>query len=71
MRVITCNPKITIGADELPLSVILRVMRGDTSITDRQLRAAEIAAPYLHAMLPSTPAAPAAPKSVRVQPLRY
>jgi hypothetical protein len=38
----------------LPLDVLLRVMRGDETITERQFSAAQAAAPYVHPRLAAT-----------------
>src|SRR4051794_18939696 len=45
--------KAALEAGVSPLDVILRVMRGDPDITDRQFQAAQAAAPYVHARLSS------------------
>ena len=46
--------KSLIDSGILPLEIMLRVMRGDTSITDRQLQAAQAAAPFCHPRLATT-----------------
>ena len=46
--------KAAIEGGELPLDVMLRVMRGDGTVTDRQFQAAIAAAPYVHPRLAAT-----------------
>jgi hypothetical protein len=50
-KVIAEAQRLMLASDVTPLEIIMRVARGDRTITPIQLRAAEIAAPYVHPKL--------------------
>jgi hypothetical protein len=51
--------KAAVETGELPLDLILRRMRGDTTVTDRQFAAAVAAAPFIHPRLSAVAYQPA------------
>ena len=46
--------QLALDGGPLPLDILLRVMRGDDGISDRQFAAAVAAAPYVHPKLATT-----------------